>query len=65
MELKNIHKVFGKKEVLKDIDLAVENGDVIAIIGPSGTGKTTHLRCINFLERPSNGEIEIGGLKII
>lgn len=64
VELKNIHKTFGKNEVLKGIDLNVEKGDVVAVIGPSGTGKTTLLRCINFLERPTEGEITVGGLTL-
>ncbi len=64
VELKNIHKSFGKNEILKGIDLTIENGDVITIIGPSGTGKTTLLRCINFLERPSQGEITISDFSV-
>lgn len=64
VELKNIHKSFGKNEILKGIDLTIENGDVITIIGPSGTGKTTLLRCINFLEKPSHGEITIGDFSV-
>ncbi len=61
LELKNIHKSFGQHEVLRGVDLAIEDGDVLALIGPSGCGKTTLLRCINFLERPSCGEIELNG----
>jgi L-cystine transport system ATP-binding protein len=60
IEIKNIHKAFGKNEVLKGIDLRVEKGDVVVILGPSGSGKTTLLRCINFLERADNGEMTIG-----
>lgn len=64
VELKNIHKSFGKNEVIKGIDLSIENGDVITLIGPSGTGKTTLLRCVNFLERPSEGEIKVDGFTV-
>ena len=61
LELKNIRKSFGSLEVLKGIDLVVRDGDVLALLGPSGTGKTTLLRCINFLEKPQTGEVTIGG----
>lgn len=57
LEVKNIHKSFGKEQVLKGIDLSLEKGEVLAIIGSSGSGKTTLLRCINFLERADEGEI--------
>jgi L-cystine transport system ATP-binding protein len=60
IEVKNIHKSFGKNEVLKGVDLRVENGDVIVVIGPSGSGKTTLLRCINFLEKADKGTLTIG-----
>jgi len=60
IKLTGIAKSFGKNEVLKGIDLTVEKGEVVAILGPSGSGKTTLLRCINYLERPSDGEISIG-----
>lgn len=61
IQLKNIHKQFKQNLVLKGIDLEVNKGDVVAIIGPSGSGKTTLLRCMNYLERPDEGEIHIGG----
>ena len=50
LEIKNLHKSFGKTEVLKGVDLSLEKGEVLAIIGSSGGGKTTLLRCINYLE---------------
>jgi L-cystine transport system ATP-binding protein len=60
IEVRGIHKSFGKNEVLKGVDLRVEDGDVIVVIGPSGSGKTTLLRCINFLERADQGVLSIG-----
>ena len=58
LKLTNVHKSFGKVEVLKGISLNVEKGCVTAIIGPSGAGKTTLLRCINFLEKADSGEMD-------
>lgn len=55
LEIRNLHKTFGKTEILKGINLKVKKGDVIAIIGPSGSGKTTLLRCMNFLEKGEEG----------
>ena len=55
LEVKNIHKSFGKTEVLKGIDFSVEKGEVLTILGSSGSGKTTLLRCLNFLETPTEG----------
>ena len=57
LELHNVHKSFGKNEVLKGVDLKVEQGDVVVILGPSGSGKTTLLRCINFLEKADQGDM--------
>ena len=59
LEVKNIHKSFGRAEVLKDVSFSLEKGDVVSIIGSSGSGKTTLLRCLNFLERPDKGIIRI------
>ena len=56
-----LRKSFGAAEVLKGVSLTAREGDVVAIIGGSGSGKSTMLRCINFLETPSAGTIEIGG----
>ena len=61
VELSNIHKTFGSLEVLKGIDLTAHEHDVISIIGSSGSGKSTFLRCINLLENPTEGEIRISG----
>ena len=57
----DLRKSFGTHEVLKGVSLTARQGDVVAIIGGSGSGKSTMLRCINFLETPSAGRIEIGG----
>jgi cystine transport system ATP-binding protein len=57
LQVKNIRKAFDGMEVLKGIDLSVDKGDVVAILGASGGGKTTLLRCINFLERADGGEL--------
>ena len=57
IKLTQIRKSFGRNEVLKGIDLTVEKGEVVAILGPSGSGKTTLLRCINYLEKPNDGQI--------
>lgn len=62
--IRNLHKRFGDLNVLKGIDLQVADGEAVAILGPSGTGKSTLLRCLNFLETPNQGEIEIDGVKI-
>lgn len=59
IKIENLHKRFGKLEVLNGIDINVEKGEIIAIIGPSGSGKSTFLRCINRLEEPSEGKIFI------
>ncbi len=61
LELKNIHKSFGKTKVLKGIDLTLEKGQVLSIIGSSGSGKTTLLRCINLLEIADEGEFLVNG----
>ncbi len=57
----DIHKSYGHHEVLKGVTLNAHAGDVISMIGASGSGKSTFLRCINFLERPSAGSIAIDG----
>ena len=61
LEVKNIHKSFGKTEVLKGIDFSMEKGEVLVMIGSSGSGKTTLLRCLNFLETPDSGSMIIDG----
>ena len=61
IRVSDLRKSFGSHEVLKGVSLTAREGDVVAIIGGSGSGKSTMLRCINFLETPSGGRIEIGG----
>ncbi|CAG9236674.1 lysine/arginine/ornithine ABC transporter/histidine ABC transporter, ATP binding subunit [Paraburkholderia caribensis] len=60
----DIHKSFGDNEVLKGVSLTAKKGDVISIIGASGSGKSTFLRCINYLERPNSGQIFLDGEEI-
>ena len=60
LEVKNIYKKFGKTEVIKGIGFSVEKGEVVSIIGSSGGGKTTLLRCLNLLEIPDRGSISVG-----
>ncbi len=57
IEIKNLQKSFGKVDVLKGIDMQVAPGEVVAVIGSSGSGKSTMLRCVNLLETPTGGEI--------
>ncbi|NLY87490.1 MAG: amino acid ABC transporter ATP-binding protein [Clostridiales bacterium] len=61
LEVKNFNKSFGDVEVLRGIDFELKKGEVLAIIGPSGGGKTTLLRCINFLERAEEGIMKVKG----
>jgi ABC-type polar amino acid transport system ATPase subunit len=62
--LRGLEKHFGKLQVLKGIDLEIEQGEVVCIIGPSGSGKSTMLRCVNLLEEPTGGRVELDGLDI-
>ena len=64
INIKNLHKAFGSVEVLKGIDLSIEEKEVVVIIGPSGSGKSTLLRCMNYLEVPTSGEITVNGMKL-
>ncbi|MBO0683218.1 MAG: amino acid ABC transporter ATP-binding protein [Candidatus Dormibacteraeota bacterium] len=61
VEMAGVHKAFGSVEVLKGIDLEVERGQVVCILGPSGGGKTTLLRCVNHLEKIDRGVIKVDG----
>ena len=64
IELSNVHKSFGKVEVLKGITASVEKGEVVCVIGPSGSGKSTILRCINGLESYDSGDITVEGARV-
>lgn len=64
ISIKNLHKYFGNNEVLKGIDLEIEQGEVVVIIGPSGSGKSTFLRTMNLLEVPTKGTITFEGVDI-
>ncbi|MCB2217439.1 amino acid ABC transporter ATP-binding protein [Desulfofustis glycolicus] len=64
IEIKNLHKYFGDLEVLKGIDLSIEQGEVVVIVGASGSGKSTLLRCINKLEELTSGEIIVDGYSL-
>lgn len=61
LEINNLQKNFGSHEVLKDINLKVKKGEIISVIGSSGSGKSTMLRCVNLLESPSSGQILFKG----
>lgn len=65
IEIKNLQKSFGEHDVLKGIDLNVRRGEVVSIIGASGSGKSTMLRCLNLLETPSSGDILYMGESIL
>lgn len=64
LEIRNLHKRFGELEVLKGVDCTMAQGDVVCVIGSSGSGKTTMLRCINMLEEFNDGTIRIAGEEI-
>ncbi|HEL1618470.1 TPA: amino acid ABC transporter ATP-binding protein [Streptococcus suis] len=64
ISIKNLHKYFGKNEVLKGIDLDIQQGQVVVIIGPSGSGKSTFLRTMNLLEVPTKGTVTFEGVDI-
>jgi len=64
LTLNNLQVSFNGEQVLKGIDLTVNKGDVVTLIGPSGTGKTTLLRCINYLEKPDDGEIKLADVQL-
>ena len=63
LKITNLHKSFGKNEILKGVGLEVNKGDVVVIIGPSGSGKTTFLRCLDFMETADEGNLEFDDIK--
>ena len=64
IEIKGLRKAFGADEVLKGIDLSIDEKEVVVIIGPSGSGKSTLLRCMNHLEEPTGGEVIVDGITL-
>ena len=64
IKLENVHKSFGKNEVLKGINLHIKQGLVVVIIGPSGSGKSTVLRTMNYLEEPTSGKVIVDGMDL-
>ncbi|MDD6347982.1 MAG: amino acid ABC transporter ATP-binding protein [Lachnospiraceae bacterium] len=64
IRVENLHKSFGTNHVLRGIDLEVRKGEVIAVIGPSGSGKSTFIRCLNLLEKATDGKIFLDGSEI-
>jgi glutamine transport system ATP-binding protein len=64
IEIKNLHKSFGHVEILKGVDVSIEEKEVVVIIGPSGSGKSTLLRCMNYLEEPTSGDITVDNMKL-
>jgi len=65
IRVEHLSKKFGENVVLKDVNCEIKQGEVISIIGPSGTGKSTFLRCLNLLEKPSDGDIFIDDVNIL
>ena len=65
IRIQGLTKAFGDQYVLKGIDVEIQKGEVVAVIGPSGTGKSTLLRCLNLLEQPTSGTIEVLGTNVL
>ncbi len=65
IEVQHLNKKYGELTVLNDVNAVINKGDVIAVIGPSGTGKSTFLRCLNLLEKPDGGSIKIEGTELL
>ncbi|MCR8644281.1 amino acid ABC transporter ATP-binding protein [Paenibacillus sp. N1-5-1-14] len=65
LEVKQLHKSYGERQVLNGINLSVEKGEVIVVLGPSGCGKSTFLRCLNGLEQVQGGEIQYRGRNLV
>ncbi|MEX0753987.1 MAG: amino acid ABC transporter ATP-binding protein [Actinomycetota bacterium] len=64
VRVEDLHKRFGDLEVLRGIDMEVDEGEVVVIFGRSGSGKSTLLRCVNFLEDPTSGTVEVDGIRL-
>ena len=65
IRVEQLRKSFGDLEVLKGINAEIRKGEVVSIIGPSGTGKSTFLRCLNLLDQPTGGSITIDGVDVL
>ena len=65
LQVNDLHKSFGQLEVLRGVSLSAQKGDVVSLIGASGSGKSTFLRCINFLELPSQGRVIVAGEEVM
>ena len=65
IQVEHLSKKYGDLEVLKDVSVHIKKGEIISVIGPSGTGKSTFLRCLNLLETPSGGKIVIDGESLL
>jgi polar amino acid transport system ATP-binding protein len=65
IRVEHLSKRYGNLVVLKDISAEIHKGEVISIIGPSGTGKSTFLRCLNLLDEPTSGSIHIDGVNVL
>ena len=64
ISVKDLKKTFGKNRVLRDIDVEIDEGEIVVVVGSSGSGKSTFLRCLNLLEEPTSGEIVVDDVKI-
>ncbi|WGU95653.1 amino acid ABC transporter ATP-binding protein [Paenibacillus dendritiformis] len=64
IEIRDLHKSYGELNILKGLNMTIEQGEVVVVIGPSGSGKSTLLRCLNLLETPTAGDILFEGMKI-
>ena len=64
IEVKNLHKSFGENQVLRGIDVSIQKGEVVVVIGPSGSGQSTFLRCLNLLEQPTDGQVIFDGVNL-
>jgi len=64
LRLQQLHKRFGRLEVLRGVDLEVERGEVVVLFGRSGSGKSTLLRCVNFVDDPTSGSVEVAGIRL-
>ncbi|MGD9556578.1 MAG: ATP-binding cassette domain-containing protein, partial [Mangrovibacterium sp.] len=65
IQVRNLSKHYGSLTVLRDVNADIRKGEVISVIGPSGTGKSTFLRCLNLLETPSGGDITVDGIPLL